>query len=781
MKKHVFLGFLFCISFAFSSLFAQDFSKDYKPLKAKGNIPADFTDSYIKKIRDDKRGGIVSSDRRSDKKLKDEFKTISHYAIDRNLLSGKVLFGDPVTDYINKVADKLLENDPDLRKKLRFYAVKDAEVNAFSTYQGIVFVNLGLLAQVQNEAQLAFVLAHEIAHYTENHVMTSYLRTQRALKSRDFNKLHRSDKVIELSSYSKEYEFEADELALKRMLKTDYGIQYMEGIFDVLMYSYLPYDEVDFTKTFLENENYYFPKEFLLKKTQAIKVSEDYDDSKSSHPNIRRRKELFEKLVEKSREKGANKAYLTSEKEFEIAQWQSRFEMSRIYLANQNYGMAIYNSFLLLQQYPDNAYAQIVLAKAIFGLGCHGILKIDKSVSNQELSKKIEFSNGVFDDYTKLEGSVQGMYYFFYQFNREELIGLGVKQLWEAASKFGDKHGIKDYAEKALHFYVEEYNKPLSSFLTKPRAELLKELETSLEEAKAKESENATKSKIEKIEQKKDAQVTEKLQKESDFNGYVFYSLKDNPAFKSVYLDAYDKKKPKTKQKQERLTLKEKAEKIKEEEREEKRAEKNGESLGIKRVVLLEPYYVYLRNKTMLHTDLDFVPDFSKADVEREKLTNVLASASKATGVNIHLIDPKTFGAKEIEKYNDMAALKVWLSEFSNLDGREFLITETHELNDMMNELRMEHVMLAGVIKGKVATSASWIFVWPRIIVFPPSVQVYSDQAPLNVGFITGSIIDIKNASKVFEQEYEFNLGIDSDILKQYFYHIFNQIGRKPN
>jgi hypothetical protein len=547
------------------------------------------------------------------------------------------------------------------------------------------------------------------------------------------------------------------------------------------MYSYLPFDEVDFTKTFLENENYYFPKEFLLEITQAIKISDDYDDSKSSHPNIRSRKELFEKLVEKSREKGANKAFLTSEKEFEIAQWQSRFEMSRIYLANQNYGMAIYNSFLLLQKYPENAYAQIIMAKAIFGLGCHGILKVDKSVSNQELSKKIDFTNGVFADYTKLEGSVQGMYYFFYQFNREELIGLGVKQLWEAAIKFGDKHGVKEYAEKALHYYVEEYDKPLNSFFSKPRAELLKELKTSLEEAKAKESENATKSKIDKIEQKKEAQIAEKLQNENDFNGFVFYSLKDNASFKKTYLDAYDKKKPKKQQKQERLTLKEKAALIKAEEKAEKKAETNGESLGIKRVVLLEPYYVYLRNKTLMHTNLDFVPDFSKADLEREKLTKVLTSVSKATGVNMHLIDPKTFNAKEIEKYNDMAALKVWLSEFSNLDGREFLITETHELNDMMSELRTEHVMLAGVIKGKVATSASWIFVWPRIILFPPAVQVYSDEAPLNVGYITGSIIDIKNASKVFDQEYEFNLGIDSDILKQYFYHIFNQIGRKPN
>lgn len=77
-----------------------------------------------------------------------------HYAINDLLHSGLVVYGDEVSVYVGKVADKLLEKDKPLREKLRFYAIKSNETNAFSTYQGIVFVTTGLISQLSTEAQL---------------------------------------------------------------------------------------------------------------------------------------------------------------------------------------------------------------------------------------------------------------------------------------------------------------------------------------------------------------------------------------------------------------------------------------------------------------------------------------------------------------------------------------------------------------------------------------------------------------------------------------------------
>jgi predicted Zn-dependent protease len=52
----------------------------------------------------------------------------------------------------------------------RIRVVRDPSINAF-TPRGPVYVHAGLLARMENEVQLAMILAHEIAHVTEGHVL----------------------------------------------------------------------------------------------------------------------------------------------------------------------------------------------------------------------------------------------------------------------------------------------------------------------------------------------------------------------------------------------------------------------------------------------------------------------------------------------------------------------------------------------------------------------------------------------------------------------------------
>jgi len=81
-----------------------------------------------------------------------------------------------VQAYVNKVGRKLI---PEYQKKMsdkndnkihfRFYVVDNPVFNAFAFPDGSIFVNTGLLATIKNEAQLAAVLGHEIAHVTHEH------------------------------------------------------------------------------------------------------------------------------------------------------------------------------------------------------------------------------------------------------------------------------------------------------------------------------------------------------------------------------------------------------------------------------------------------------------------------------------------------------------------------------------------------------------------------------------------------------------------------------------
>jgi len=78
-----------------------------------------------------------------------------------------------VQEYVGQLGAKLspgAEAAPLLRSlEFRFYVIEDAEVNAAALPDGAILVNTGLLGALENEAQLAFVLSHEISHVTQAH------------------------------------------------------------------------------------------------------------------------------------------------------------------------------------------------------------------------------------------------------------------------------------------------------------------------------------------------------------------------------------------------------------------------------------------------------------------------------------------------------------------------------------------------------------------------------------------------------------------------------------
>src|SRR5213083_3138883 len=79
---------------------------------------------------------------------------------------------DPfLNDYVNRVGRKLA-NTPEARASgfpFTFEVVADPSINAFALPGGPMFINTGLLKAVDNEAELAGVLAHEMSHVILRH------------------------------------------------------------------------------------------------------------------------------------------------------------------------------------------------------------------------------------------------------------------------------------------------------------------------------------------------------------------------------------------------------------------------------------------------------------------------------------------------------------------------------------------------------------------------------------------------------------------------------------
>ena len=86
-----------------------------------------------------------------------------------------------VQAYVNKVGMWLAQHSdrPDLR--WRFAVLDDPDINAFAAPGGYVFITKGLLARLQNEAELAGVLAHEIGHVVATHHLIA-IRKEARLK-----------------------------------------------------------------------------------------------------------------------------------------------------------------------------------------------------------------------------------------------------------------------------------------------------------------------------------------------------------------------------------------------------------------------------------------------------------------------------------------------------------------------------------------------------------------------------------------------------------------------
>lgn len=81
-------------------------------------------------------------------------------------------------NYVNLVGKSLAEVSDRPEIDYHFAVLNTDHPNAFATPGGYVFVSVGLLRMLQNEAQLAGVLGHEVAHITQKHALKTLQRSK---------------------------------------------------------------------------------------------------------------------------------------------------------------------------------------------------------------------------------------------------------------------------------------------------------------------------------------------------------------------------------------------------------------------------------------------------------------------------------------------------------------------------------------------------------------------------------------------------------------------------
>lgn len=162
--------------------------------------------------------------------------------------SGLIYPDQALEDYLNQFAAKLQPRSSDL--EIRVKVIKNTGLNAVAYPNGMIYIHSGLLARMDNEAQLAAVLAHEITHCTQRHALRAFQAAQdqpdllRAVQhTLSKNKglkdiagfMGISGAIAAFSEHIRELEAEADRMGIELMVRAGYDPREALLIFDQMI------------------------------------------------------------------------------------------------------------------------------------------------------------------------------------------------------------------------------------------------------------------------------------------------------------------------------------------------------------------------------------------------------------------------------------------------------------------------------------------------------------------------------------------------------------------
>ncbi|MDQ1856574.1 M48 family metalloprotease [Chryseobacterium sp. WLY505] len=275
---------------------------------------------------------------------------------------------------------RLKKNNPTIPQDLKILIAKDNTPNAYCLADGTFVINMGLYSWLNNEEQIAAVIAHELGHKIEEHSLKTFLKIieqdrqdkvlvqniKSTTTSRSQVQNQKAFDIFKNTAYKKgierrQNEMQADSLGYVIFKNSDFkkaefvnALQRLQD-FDTISPRELKVETYKkifnlprqaFNEKWMKKEdfslyNYNFYKEKLNK------------DSLASHPEVSRRLEVLKKtFAELTTPAGSEKPsdlFLTLRK-------TARMEILPNYFHSEDYGLGIYAAMQFLQDEEEEKY-----------------------------------------------------------------------------------------------------------------------------------------------------------------------------------------------------------------------------------------------------------------------------------------------------------------------------------------------------------------------------------------------------------------------------------------
>jgi beta-barrel assembly-enhancing protease len=493
---------------------------------------------------------------------------------------------------------------------------------------------------------------------------------------------------------------EADKAGLARYLRTNYDLESIDGVFEVLLYSHLPFEDRHFQKSFFENDYIRFSSDYELEKINPIAAAaDDDDDNGRSHPSIGKRRMAIKAGIQATSTAGRVK-FMLPEARFREVQMLARFEVPMLSLHQEDYYRAIYEAWLLTADYPQNIYLEKCMLKGLYmaskyrNNGKKYVIKIDS-----------------------IEGELQGMAHFMEKCSNADLAVLVTAYAWQLHSTYPQDEEIKTISRDALNELFFYHFDDLSVFSKGKAPAAVQPAPAPAAEEPKPEPQTPAKGQKEKSKLEKVRENTRQNNQNAVIGlQYALAPYLDNKAFEEAAAAA----RKTAQQRKDRKTHYESPAGQSELKDKKRQIKKKGRRMGIPKIVVVDPFYLNVdvrreNNKTI---------QFLQTEDSQKRFLGLMKDNARKTGLQATILDVASLKPADIEAFNDIALLNQWFAEQINFE--DLSITpglQQTEISAIAKKYGTRYFCWTGVISARRKSSPNYVYTlpipstWPNLVI----------------------------------------------------------------